>query len=145
MRTGGEDDSLVKFWAWDKKNLPSITHAIRAAVAATASVIIARLVQMPEAYWAAIVDFGRHAIHARRDTDAVDRANRRHRCGCISWSTRGELLRSKSGRVRGCDFSRRIAAHRVSFGEDVYRYASITLTHHCSNSALSCPVDSCFE
>jgi uncharacterized membrane protein YccC len=54
MRAGGEDDSLMKFWAWDKKNLPSITHAIRAAVAATVSVIIARLVQMPEAYWAAI-------------------------------------------------------------------------------------------
>src|SRR5437660_11501268 len=44
----------MKLWAWDKKNLPSITHAIRTAVAATASVIIARLVQMPEAYWAAI-------------------------------------------------------------------------------------------
>jgi uncharacterized membrane protein YccC len=44
----------MKFWAWEKKNLPSITHAIRAAVAATVSVIIARLVQMPEAYWAAI-------------------------------------------------------------------------------------------
>ena len=44
----------MKFWTWDKKNLPSITHAIRTAVAATLSVIIARLVQMPEAYWAAI-------------------------------------------------------------------------------------------
>ena len=44
----------MKFWAWDKKNLPSITHAIRTAVAATVSVIIARLVQMPEAYWAAV-------------------------------------------------------------------------------------------
>src|SRR5438445_13386484 len=44
----------MKLWAWDKKNLPSIGHAIRTAVAATASVIIARLVQMPEAYWAAI-------------------------------------------------------------------------------------------
>src|SRR5437588_11857534 len=44
----------MKFWAWDEKNLPSITHAIRTAVAASVSVIIARLVQMPEAYWAAI-------------------------------------------------------------------------------------------
>ena len=44
----------MKLWAWDEKNLPSITHAIRTAVAATASVLIARLVQMPEAYWAAI-------------------------------------------------------------------------------------------
>lgn len=42
----------MKLWGWDKKNLPSITHAIRTAVAATGSVIIARLVQMPEAYWA---------------------------------------------------------------------------------------------
>jgi uncharacterized membrane protein YccC len=44
----------MKFWAWNEKNLPSITHAIRTAVAATVSVVIARLVQMPEAYWAAI-------------------------------------------------------------------------------------------
>src|SRR5438874_12255615 len=54
MRTGSEDDSSMKLWAWDKKNLPSIAHAIRTAVAATASVMVARLVQMPEAYWAAI-------------------------------------------------------------------------------------------
>ena len=44
----------MKFWTWKQENLPSITHAIRTAVAATVSVIIARLVQMPEAYWAAI-------------------------------------------------------------------------------------------
>ena len=44
----------MKLWTWDKKNLPSIGHALRTAVAATLSVIIARLVQMPEAYWAAI-------------------------------------------------------------------------------------------
>lgn len=46
--------SFMKLWAWDEKNLPSITHAIRTAVAAATSLIIARLVQMPEAYWAAI-------------------------------------------------------------------------------------------
>src|SRR5437762_8785609 len=46
--------SFMKLWAWDQKNLPSTTHAIRTAVAATASVVLARLVQMPEAYWAAI-------------------------------------------------------------------------------------------
>src|SRR5436305_9768289 len=44
----------MKFWVWNEKNLPSITHAIRTAVAATVAVIVARLVQMPEAYWAAI-------------------------------------------------------------------------------------------
>ena len=49
-----ERSSGMTLWAWDKKNLPSIMHTIRTAVAATASVIVARLVQMPEAYWAAI-------------------------------------------------------------------------------------------
>jgi uncharacterized membrane protein YccC len=46
--------SSMKLWAWDEKNLPSIAHAIRTAIAAAASVIMARLVQMPEVYWAAI-------------------------------------------------------------------------------------------
>ncbi len=53
-RIGGEHDSPMKFWTWKEENLPSITHAIRTGVAATVSVLIARLVQMPEAYWAAI-------------------------------------------------------------------------------------------
>ena len=44
----------MKLWTWDERNLPSITHAVRTAIAATVSVILARLVQMPEAYWAAI-------------------------------------------------------------------------------------------
>jgi len=49
-----KDHARMKLWAWDEKNLPSITHAVRTAIAATVSVLIARLVQMPEAYWAAI-------------------------------------------------------------------------------------------
>jgi len=44
----------MKLSPWHENNLPSMTHALRTAVAATASVVIARLVQMPEAYWAAI-------------------------------------------------------------------------------------------
>ena len=41
----------MKLWSWQKENLPSIAHSVRTAIAA---VIAARLVQMPEAYWAAI-------------------------------------------------------------------------------------------
>src|SRR5947208_1925184 len=44
----------MKLWSWQKENLPAIGHSVRTALAATASVIVARLVQMPEAYWAAI-------------------------------------------------------------------------------------------
>jgi hypothetical protein len=39
-QTGDEDDLFIKLWAWDEKNLPSIAHATRTAVAATVSVII---------------------------------------------------------------------------------------------------------
>ena len=45
---------LMKLWSWQKENLPSIGHSVRTAAAATVSVVVARLVQMPEAYWAAI-------------------------------------------------------------------------------------------
>ena len=44
----------MKLWAWDQKNLPSLSHTVRTAVAATLSVITARFVGMPEAYWASI-------------------------------------------------------------------------------------------
>jgi uncharacterized membrane protein YgaE (UPF0421/DUF939 family) len=43
----------MKLWAWDEKNLPSITHAIRTAVAATASVLIG-LCKYPRRIGAAI-------------------------------------------------------------------------------------------
>jgi uncharacterized membrane protein YccC len=49
-----QDHAPMKLWSWQKENLPSIGHSVRTALAATASVIVARLVQMPEAYWAAI-------------------------------------------------------------------------------------------
>jgi uncharacterized membrane protein YccC len=49
-----QDHAVMKLWSRQKENLPSIAHSVRTALAATASVIVARLVQMPEAYWAAI-------------------------------------------------------------------------------------------
>ena len=44
----------MKLWSWKKENLPSPIHSIRTATAATFSVCLARLIGMPEAYWAAI-------------------------------------------------------------------------------------------
>jgi uncharacterized membrane protein YccC len=49
-----QDHARMKLWSWQKENLPSIPHSIRTAAAATLSVVVARLVHMPEAYWAAI-------------------------------------------------------------------------------------------
>ena len=50
----GRDDLPVKLWTWKRENLPTIRNAIRTSIAATLSVLVARLVGMPEAYWAAI-------------------------------------------------------------------------------------------
>jgi uncharacterized membrane protein YccC len=44
----------MKLWTWKEENLPSVWHAVRTAVAATLSVSLARLLSMPEAYWAVI-------------------------------------------------------------------------------------------
>ena len=44
----------MKLWTWKRENLPSLSHAFRTALAATMSIILGRLVGLPEAYWAAI-------------------------------------------------------------------------------------------
>jgi uncharacterized membrane protein YccC len=44
----------MKLWTWKRENLPSLSHALRTTVAATISILLGRLVGLPEAYWAAI-------------------------------------------------------------------------------------------
>jgi len=44
----------MKLWSWKKENLPSAAHSIWTAGAATVSICVARLIGLPEAYWAAI-------------------------------------------------------------------------------------------
>ena len=44
----------MKLWTWKKENLPSVWHAVRTAVAATLSVLLARLLRMHQPYWAVI-------------------------------------------------------------------------------------------
>jgi uncharacterized membrane protein YccC len=44
----------MKLWSWKKENLPSLSHAFRTMVAATISILLGRLVGLPEVYWAAI-------------------------------------------------------------------------------------------
>ena len=44
----------VKLWKWEQENLPSVVHSIRTAIAATLSLAVARLLGLPEAYWAGI-------------------------------------------------------------------------------------------
>jgi len=44
----------MKLWTWGEENLPSVWHAVRTAIAATLSVLLARLLRMPETHWAVI-------------------------------------------------------------------------------------------
>ena len=44
----------MKLWTWKRENLPTIRNAIGTSVAATLAVFVARLIGMPEAYWAAM-------------------------------------------------------------------------------------------
>jgi len=44
----------MKLWTWKSENLPSLSHAFRTALAATISILLGRLIGLPEAYWAAI-------------------------------------------------------------------------------------------
>ena len=44
----------MKLWTWKRENLPSLSHAFRTTVAATISILLGRLVGLPEVYWAAI-------------------------------------------------------------------------------------------
>ena len=44
----------MKLWTWREENLPSVWHAVRTAIAATLSILFARLLRMPEACWAVI-------------------------------------------------------------------------------------------
>jgi uncharacterized membrane protein YccC len=46
--------SSMKLWIWKRENLPSLSHAFRTTVAATISILLGRLVGLPESYWAAI-------------------------------------------------------------------------------------------
>jgi uncharacterized membrane protein YccC len=44
----------MKLWTWKRENLPSLSHSFRTALAATISILLGRLLGLPEAYWAAI-------------------------------------------------------------------------------------------
>ena len=64
----------MKLWSWKKENLPSATHLIRTAAAATISVLGGDCYARGDA-----IDLGRN-IHT------VHRTHRGHRTGCIARS-----------------------------------------------------------
>jgi uncharacterized membrane protein YgaE (UPF0421/DUF939 family) len=118
----------MKLWSWQKENLPSIAHSIRTAAAATLSVLVARLVHMPEAYWAAIATLVvmQSSLGATL-TLSIERVV-------------ATALGASVGAVEANYFGANLAAFMIaifligllSFGfrleKTAYRYASVTLT-----------------
>ena len=127
----------MKLWAWHEKNLPSITHAIRTAVAATASVIIARLVQMPEAYWAAIATL----VVMQSTLGATLTLSIERIVATAVGASTGALEANFFGCVRSRYCSHRIALDRVSFGEDCVSLGKHYPRDHRSNSAFGSGAD----
>src|SRR5882724_155432 len=119
---------LMKLWSWQKENLPSLGHSVRTALAATVSVIIARLAQMPEAYWAAIATLVvMQSTLGATLTLSIERVV-------------ATVLGASVGALEANYFGANLAAFMVaiffigllSFGfrleKTAYRYASVTLT-----------------
>jgi len=52
--TGSKGIEQIKKWILAKEKPPSPTHSLRTAFAAVASLLVARLLRLPEAYWAPI-------------------------------------------------------------------------------------------
>ena len=124
----------MKIWAWDEKNLPSITHAIRTAVAATTSVIIARLVQCQR-------PTGLRSLLGRNEsTLGATLTLSLERIVAIG-RARGKFLWRKPHRLRSRDCSRRIARDRVSLGEDGVSLRQHYPRYHRSDSAFGSGVD----
>jgi uncharacterized membrane protein YccC len=120
--------SSMKLWAWDEKNLPSITHAIRTAVAATASLIIARLVQMPRGLLGRDRDLGCNAIYSRRDAGAVDRADCATAVGASVGALEANYFRSNLIAYAVAIFLVGLLSIAFRLEKTAYRYTSITLT-----------------
>jgi len=130
----------MKLWSWQKENLPSIAHSIRTAIAATAAVIAARLVQMPEAYWAAIATLV-VMQSSLGYADALYRTHHRDGPRRVGRSARGALLWSESSRIPSRDRSHRLALLWLSSGEDRLSLCQRYAGDHRFDSAFKSGVD----
>ncbi len=133
----------MKLWSWQKENLPSIRHSVRTALAATASVIVARLVQMPEAYWAAIATLVVMQSSLGATLTLLHRTRSRYGPGRVGQRARGKLFRSKSCRLHAGDLFHRPTFVWLSAGEDRLSICQCHPDDHCFDSANKSCVDRC--
>jgi uncharacterized membrane protein YccC len=85
----------VKRWTWLKRG--DLEHAARTAVAAGAPLLIARLLRMPEGYWATIISL----IVTQSALGATWTISKQRLAGCAIGVTTGGLLADISGAEHG--------------------------------------------
>ena len=118
----------MKLWSWQKENLPSVRRSVRTALAATASVIVARFGTDARSLLGGNRDSGRNAIDSRRYADAVYRTRNRYGPGRVSRSSRGKLFRSTNlAAFMLAIFFIGLLSFGFRLEKTAYRYASVTL------------------
>jgi uncharacterized membrane protein YccC len=113
--------------SWPRVNKTEFVHAARTAIAAVVSVLIARLLRLPEAYWAAIVTM----IVMQSTLGAAWTVSKERLAGTALGAAAGALLSTYAGQsvaVFGAGvFALGIVCAILRIGQGAYRYAGITL------------------
>jgi len=118
---------FVKLWKWEPKNLPSVGHSIRTAIAATVSLGVARLFGLPEAYWAAIA-----TLVVMQSTLAATLLISIERIaatalGAVSAALLGTYFTGNILLFAGAVFALGLLCTAFRMEKTAYRYASVTL------------------
>ena len=115
-------------WKWQHVQARDLVHTLRTAVAAVGSVLIARLLRLPESYWAAITTM----IVMQSTLGAALTISRQRLLGTAMGATMGALLATFAGKtvpVYGAGiFLCGIVCTVLHMERSAFRYAGITLT-----------------
>lgn len=117
-----------KFLMWLRTDQREIIHSVRTAVAVVASVLIARLVRLPESYWAGITTL----IVMQSTLGAAWTISKQRLAGTALGAVMGALLSAYAGEnmvVFGAGvFVLGVICAWLRIARNAYRYAGITLT-----------------
>jgi uncharacterized membrane protein YccC len=112
---------------WLHVDFDAIVHAVRTAIAAVASLLIARLFRLPEAYWAAIATL----IVMQSTLGAAWTVSKERMAGTALGAATGALLATYAGSnvaVFGVGlFALGVLCPILRIDRSAYRYAGITL------------------
>ncbi|MGA8367136.1 MAG: FUSC family protein, partial [Candidatus Acidiferrales bacterium] len=115
----------MKKWTWLERG--ELVHAARTTVAAVASLLIARMLRMPDVYWAAIISM----IVMQSALGAAWTISRQRLAGTAIGAAMGAVLATYAGRnaaVFGAGvFACGVICAVLGISRNSYRYAGITL------------------